>query len=128
MPGVLTQLSNDIAELVVESGRSVVRVEARRRMPASGIVWSGDGVIVTAHHIVERDEEISIGLPDGGTAEAKLVGRDPSIDVAVLKAEQSGLAAAERASIDSYTTGNLVVCGPIATRARPGRAAAAAAP
>ena len=109
MAGVLTQLSDDIAELVVEAGRSVVRVEARRRMPASGVVWSSDGLIVTAHHVVERDEEISIGLPDGGTAAAKLIGRDPSIDVAVLKAELSGLVAAGRAPADSYTTGNLVV-------------------
>ena len=109
MSGILTQLSDDIAELVVDAGRSVVRVDARRRMPASGIVWSGEGIIVTAHHVVERDEEISIGLPDGDTAAAKLIGRDPSIDVAVLKAEQSGLTAAGRASADSYKTGNLVI-------------------
>ncbi|MCH7653878.1 MAG: trypsin-like peptidase domain-containing protein [Chloroflexi bacterium] len=109
MSGVFTQLSDDIAELVVDAGRGVVRVEARRRMPASGIVWSDDGVIVTAHHVVERDEDISVGLPDGGTAAAKLVGRDPSIDVAVLKAEQSGLTAVQRASADSVSAGNLVL-------------------
>ena len=109
MPGILTQLSDDIAELVVDAGRSVVRVEARRRMPASGIAWSDDGVIVTAHHIVERDEEISIGLPDGSTTEAELIGRDPSVDVAVLKAKESSLAGVKRASSDSVSAGNLVL-------------------
>ena len=33
--------------------------------PASGIVWTGDGLIATANHVVERDEEIGIGLPAG---------------------------------------------------------------
>ena len=43
-------------------------------------------MIVTAEHTMKHDEEITIGLPDGGSVPATLVGRDPETDLAVLKA------------------------------------------
>ncbi len=54
-------------------------------MPASGIIWSSEGIIVTAHHVLERDDNIKVGLPDGHSVAASLVGRDPTTDVAVLR-------------------------------------------
>jgi len=92
MASALQTLSDATAAIVESAGRGVVRVEARRRLPASGFAWSADGVIVTAHHVVEQDENIEIGLPDGKTATAKLVGRDPTTDIAVLRAEKTTLA------------------------------------
>jgi S1-C subfamily serine protease len=91
MSEVLANLSNALAAAVETAGPSIVRVEARRRLPASGIVWSADGIIVTAHHVVEEDENIGIGLADGRTVSASLVGRDPTTDVAVLRAQAGGL-------------------------------------
>ncbi len=91
MSEVLANLSNAFASAVETAGPSIVRVEARRRLPASGIVWSADGIIVTAHHVVEEDENIGIGLADGRTVSASLVGRDPTTDIAVLRAQVSGL-------------------------------------
>ncbi len=88
---VLSDLSQAIAATVETAGASVVRVEARPRFPASGIVWSSDGVIVTAHHIVEEEDNIQIGLGEGHTLGAKLIGRDPTTDIAVLRAPASGL-------------------------------------
>ncbi len=64
MSDVLLSVSNALADAVAAAGQSVVRVEARRRLAASGFVWSADGVIVTAQHVVERDDNISIGLPN----------------------------------------------------------------
>ena len=49
---VLSDLSNALAAATETAGAGVVRVEARPRLSASGIVWSADGVIVTAHHVV----------------------------------------------------------------------------
>ena len=90
MTGTLASLSDSLAGAVASAGPSVVRVEGRRRLPASGMVWSADGVIVTAHHVLERDD-ITIGLPDDNeTATATLVGRDPTTDVAVLRIEAKG--------------------------------------
>jgi S1-C subfamily serine protease len=83
----LQDLSDALAATVKATGSSVVRVEARRRLPASGIIWSSDGVIVTAYHVIERDENISVGLPDGQSVPATLVGRDPTTDLAVLRAQ-----------------------------------------
>ena len=52
---VLKDLSDSMAEAVEKVSDSLVQVNARRRLPATGIVWSSDGLIVTANHIVERD-------------------------------------------------------------------------
>lgn len=109
MADVLQNLSNDLAEAVETAGKSVVRVVARRRQPASGIVWSADGLIITAHHVVERDENIKIGLPDGTTANATLVGRDPTTDIAVLRVEANGLTPANWTDSEAIRVGHLVV-------------------
>lgn len=109
MAEFLQNLSNDLAATVENAGASIVRVEARRRQPASGIVWSADGLIVTAHHVVERDENIRVGLPDGLVVTASLVGRDPTTDIALLRAQTSGLQPAAWAEGDSLRVGHLVV-------------------
>lgn len=106
MSEALQQLSNEMADVVESAGKSIVRVEGRRRLPATGIVW-GDDVVVTAHHVVERSENIRIGLPNGETVEATLVGRDPNTDVAVLRAA-TGLSAIAQPSSD-LRVGSLVL-------------------
>ena len=93
---LLVGVSNELADAVERAGAGVVTVDARRRHPATGIVWTADGLIATANHVVERDEEIEIGLPDGRTAEAALIGRDPGSDLAVLRAEASDLTPLDR--------------------------------
>lgn len=111
-----TDLSERLAALAEDGGQSAVRVEARRA-PASGAIWSPDGVVVTAHHNVEWDEDIEVGLADGRSARAELVGRDPSTDLAVLRIEASGLAAPAWAEPDSLRPGHLLL-----SLSRPGRA------
>jgi len=90
--GSLTSFSEELAGIVAAAGPSVVRVEARRRGGASGVVWSADGIVITSDHVLERDEEIRVGLPDGTAAAAALLGRDPGTDLAALKVEATGLA------------------------------------
>ncbi len=91
MTDVLQNLSNDLAATVEIASRSLVRVEGRRRMAASGIVWSADGLILTANHVVERDENVGVALPNGAVVNASLVGRDPTTDVALLKVQANEL-------------------------------------
>ena len=105
---VLAQLSEAMANAVERAGAGTVTVYARQRMPGSGIVWTADGLIVTANHVVERDEDITVGLPDGRTVPAGLVGRDPGSDVALLKAEAGNLTPAPRAQTP-VRIGNLVL-------------------
>jgi S1-C subfamily serine protease len=120
MTEILPSLSEALAEIADLGGRGVVRVEARRRLPASGIVWSADGLVVTAHHVVRRDDNIRVGLPDGRTVSATLVGRDPSTDLALLRAEATDLAPAAWATPDDLRVGHIVLA-----LGRPGRTAQA---
>jgi S1-C subfamily serine protease len=93
---VLAAFSDQLANAVEGAGRSVVRVDARGRQPASGIVWGADGLILTADHVVEREEDIAVGLPDGRSVGAKIVGRDPGTDIALLRAEAGNLDVVEQ--------------------------------
>src|SRR5690348_14212245 len=87
----LTAFSDALADAVEQAGQSIVRVDGRHRQSASGMVWSSDGLVVTADHVVERDDDLGVGLADGRTVRAKLVGRDPSSDLALLQVEATGL-------------------------------------
>lgn len=109
MSAVLQSLSSAMADLVERTAPQVVRVEGRGRRPASGVVWSADGVVVTANHVVERDDNLRIGLADGSSLAAALVGRDPATDLAVLKVEQSALAPAAWAAAADLRVGNLIL-------------------
>ena len=86
MTNTLQQVSNELADLVAAAAPSVLRVDARRRLPATGLAWKDD-LIITANHVVEADSGISVGLPDGESVEAKLIGRDPRRDLALLQVD-----------------------------------------
>jgi S1-C subfamily serine protease len=116
MANVLQSLSDDLVAAVEAASPSIVRVEGRRRMSASGIVWSADGVIVTANHVVTRDDELRIGLPNGEEIPAALVGRDPSTDLVVLRAQASGLGVPAWVESEAVRVGQLVLA-----LGRPGR-------
>jgi S1-C subfamily serine protease len=116
MGDTLKQFSDALVETVAGASSSVLRVEARRRLPASGIAFSEDGVILTAHHVIEKEEEIIVGLPDGGEGTAELVGRDPSTDLAVLKGAGLRLRVPEWTVMQDLQVGHLVLA-----LGRPGR-------
>lgn len=82
----LQDLSNGLADVVANITPSIIRVEGRKRIAATGVVWQS-GVIVTASHVIRRDGDLTVGLGDGATATASLVGRDEQNDIAVLRTE-----------------------------------------
>ena len=96
MSNILVELSNSMAAATEKAGASTVLVNARRRMPASGIAFAAD-LILTADHVVEQEDGITVLLPDGTQAAAKLAGRDPGSDLAVLRLEKEHAAPAEPA-------------------------------
>ncbi|MEO6396847.1 MAG: trypsin-like peptidase domain-containing protein [Tepidiformaceae bacterium] len=105
----LTGLSEAFADAVERAGISTVLVNARRRIPASGIIWTSDGAILTSDHVIEREEEITVTFADGRELPAAIVGRDPGSDLAVLKVAGEGFSAAERVAEGSARVGNLVL-------------------
>lgn len=87
MPNVLVDLSNAMAGAAEKAGASTVMVNARRRIPATGIVYAED-LILTANHVVEREEGITVRLSDGTEIPATVAGRDHGTDLALLRLER----------------------------------------
>ncbi|HEY7347781.1 MAG TPA: trypsin-like peptidase domain-containing protein [Ktedonobacterales bacterium] len=86
-PSVLSQFSDQLATVVERAARSIVTVAARPRQTATGILWQAgqETIILTADHVIEREEDITLTLPDKREAKAQLIGRDPSTDLAALR-------------------------------------------
>lgn len=103
----LTDLSNDLANLVDQASKSVVRVDARRGRAGTGIVWDS-GLVLTANHVVEQEQEIEVAVEEKA-AKASLVGRDPSTDLALLKVEGLSAPAMPRATVDQLKPGQVVI-------------------
>jgi S1-C subfamily serine protease len=85
-----------MAAAAERAGASTVMVNARRRMPASGIACSEE-LILTADHVVEREEGITVTLNDGTEISATLAGRDPGTDLALLRLDRADAKPAETA-------------------------------
>jgi S1-C subfamily serine protease len=85
-------ITAEMSAVVSKVRESVVLIRSRGGQ-GSGVVWSGDGVIVTNDHVVAGNRA-SIVLPGGRNAEARVVARDGSNDLALLQSPQIGLAPA----------------------------------
>jgi S1-C subfamily serine protease len=96
MSNVLVELSNAMVAAAEKVGASTVMVNARRRMPATGIAYSAD-LILTANHVVEREEGITVTLSDGTEVPATVAGRDNGTDLALLRLERPLASPAETA-------------------------------
>lgn len=98
MSNILLDLSNAMAAAVDKAAQSTVMVNARRRFPASGVAVAKD-LIVTADHVVQRDEDITVLFADGSEQAATIAGRDPGSDLALLRLDKAAAAPAEKASL-----------------------------
>jgi S1-C subfamily serine protease len=102
-----TALSDAMAEAVTKAGAATVLVDARRRMPASGIVFE-PGLILTANHVIEREADLRVLFNNGSEAGVHLVGRDQALDLAVLQLAQAAPDLAEPAA-EMARVGQLVL-------------------
>src|ERR671910_3100179 len=82
----LAALSDGMADAVENIAASVVKVNGRRRRSGSGVVIAQNKVL-TASHVLEREEDLSVETADGRTLTARFAGRDHSTDLAVLDVE-----------------------------------------
>ena len=88
----LQQLSQALGALVAAVAPSLVSVHAHGAR-ASGFVWRS-GLVVTAAEALPEEGDLGITLPGGETVAARLAGRDPGTDVALLRIERTDLPAA----------------------------------
>jgi S1-C subfamily serine protease len=80
---MLTQISNQIADVVERIAPSVVQVQGHRR-PASGVVHS-EGVVLTTARAIGREEHPRVRRADGETFDAEVAGFDPATRLVLLK-------------------------------------------
>ena len=104
---LLKTLSNQMADAVERVEPALVLVNGRPRQPASGIVYA-ENLVLTADHVLEREEDLTIQTHDKRTLTAQFVGRDLATDLAVLRVADLGLAKAPLAS-ETARVGQLVM-------------------
>jgi S1-C subfamily serine protease len=102
------ELSNALAAAVETASRSVFEVHGRARLPSTGVHWRS-GLIVTANHTLETDRDVMLTAPDGRRWAAQVAGRDPGLDLAVLRAEVDGVPLADVAADSDVRIGHLVL-------------------
>ena len=86
--------------------------QGRSRPVSSGsgvVIDAKQGFIVTNSHVIEGADTIEVGLTDGRTLVAELVGKDPHVDLAVLRVEPEGLVELEFADSNELRVGDFVV-------------------
>ena len=104
---LLRLLSNQMADAVERIGPALALVNGRPRQPASGVVY-GQDLVLTADHVLEREDDLTIQTHDKRTLPAQFVGRDLATDLAVLRVADLGLAAAT-VSEETARVGQLVL-------------------
>jgi serine protease Do len=118
--GVAERVSPSVVQIDVtsrdENADSLQRMFGRgsgdspiARGTGSGVVFTPDGAILTNNHVVDDALTINVHLRDGRFLPAKLVGRDPATDLAVIKVDATGLVAAKFADSDAARVGEMVV-------------------
>ena len=102
LAGVVQRVLPSVVTLRVSTGRGFSL--------GSGFIASADGYVITNDHVVEgASSNASVTFSDNSTAAAKVVGRDPESDIAVLKVDKSGLAPVTFGDSDSIAVGDPVL-------------------
>ena len=106
MSNSLVEFSNELANAVEHSGKSVITVLEGGREGVSGTVWR-DGIAITAEHTIRGLDEVTVLLPSGIKSKARVAGRDHGTDIAIL--EVSGVPAASLADDAQSRVGDIVL-------------------
>jgi serine protease Do len=105
---VIAKFSDELAAAAEQVGAAVLTVRARRGVSSSGIHWR-QGIVVTANHTIRREEEIIVLANGGKHLDAKLAGRDPGTDLAILKLDASSLPVPQFGDTTSLKLANFVL-------------------
>jgi len=114
---ILQTLSSAIQQVAESASPSVVSIRSDEGN-GTGVVWDDQGHIVTAYHVVRNLQAVEVSSDSGETFTAKVVGRDRSSDLALLKVEGK-LQPIQRGSSESLKVGQFVMAlaNPFGSRA-----------
>jgi S1-C subfamily serine protease len=118
-----TQGATDVTTVARKVAPSVVNIDVKATAQASpfslgqqtqsgtgsGVIYTADGYIITNNHVIEGAQDIKVTLASGAEFTAKLVGTDPTNDIAVVKIEKSGLPAITVGNSDTLVVGQLCI-------------------
>ncbi|WP_367865186.1 Do family serine endopeptidase [Pedobacter sp. WC2423] len=90
-------------------GRGGRRSRAPRAASGSGVILTPDGYIVTNNHVVDNADKIQVVLSDRRKVEAKVIGRDPNTDLALIKVDASDLPVVKMGNSDNVQVGEWVL-------------------
>jgi serine protease Do len=101
------------ARMIEDAQRSVVQVRSSGRGIGAGVIWPGDGLVLTNHHVISgrrRRGNIRVALHDGRTLDADVLKSDRSLDLALLrlKGDHGDLPATPVGDSDALRVGELV--------------------
>jgi S1-C subfamily serine protease len=114
---LLSTISNQMADAVERVSPALVLVNGRQGRPASGIVYA-QNLVLTADHVLEREENLTIETHDQRTLPAQFAGRDLATDLAVLRVADLGLNPAV-SSTEPARVGQLVLAAGRSTNEGP---------
>ncbi len=113
-----------VVEVVAKVGDSVVRIETVREVTieqfffqskeertgvGSGVVYREDGYILTNDHVVADSKELRVRFRDGRSFLGTVIGRDPLLDLAVIRVEATGLTPVVMQGADELRVGQSVI-------------------
>ena len=116
MEPLIGAVSSAAGRMVEEARRSVVEVANGGRRTGAGVVWPGEGLVLTNDHVVSgarrgrRRGDVRVALPDGRTFGAEVTRRDAGLDLALLRLDDfpEGLPTATVGDSGSLRVGELV--------------------
>jgi S1-C subfamily serine protease len=105
---VASVLSPSVVQINVSGVQQTPYGEQRGEGIGSGVIYRPDGYVITNNHVVEGSREVEVAFADGSTEPGRVVGTDPTTDIAVIEVDRDDLPAASFAGTDP-TVGQMAV-------------------
>jgi S1-C subfamily serine protease len=115
----LDAYSRAVVDVVRKVGPAVVSIGVKKLNPngnspeqvaaGSGVIITQDGFVLTNNHVVEHASTVEVGLTDGSSLSAHVVGTDPTTDLAVLRVGANGLPTAELGDSEALQVGQMAI-------------------
>ncbi|MGB3777205.1 MAG: Do family serine endopeptidase [Tunicatimonas sp.] len=105
----MQQIPEAFRDLFGDMFRGMPQQQGPRSGSGSGVIISSDGYIVTNNHVVADADELTVVLTDNRSYLAKVIGADPTTDVALIKIDEKDLPALTLANSDNVKVGEWVM-------------------